>query len=138
MDIKETYNLIREANDKNGWIHRTVEEKINIIAKSIEPNDEVKRAVVINKLFEINDEHKLIKSSFMDSMLMIGTEMAEAIEAYRVNDRENLIEEIVDIMIRTLDLASGSKYTAEEFENALFAKMEKNSKRGYRHGNKEV
>lgn len=138
MEIKEAYDTIREVNDKNGWIHRTVEEKINIMAKFIEPDDEAKRGVIVGKLFELNNKNKIIKSSFMDSVLMIGTEMAEAIEAYRINDRENLLEELVDILIRTLDLASGEGFTGEEFENALFLKMEKNSKRGYRHGDKEV
>jgi NTP pyrophosphatase (non-canonical NTP hydrolase) len=73
-------------------------------------------------------------------MLMV-TELAEAMEAYRDGNPESekippfskMEEELVDVIIRLLDFAGG---TGLDIEGALAAKMAYNEGRPYRHGGK--
>jgi len=73
-------------------------------------------------------------------MLMV-TELAEAMEAYRNGNPESektpgfsqMEEELADVVIRLLDFAGGENLN---IEGALIAKMAYNEKRPYRHGGK--
>ncbi len=73
-------------------------------------------------------------------MLMV-TELAEAMEAYRDGNPESekisgfsqMEEELADVIIRLLDYAGGENL---DIEGALLAKMAYNEKRPYRHGGK--
>ena len=73
-------------------------------------------------------------------MLMV-TELAEAMEAYRSGNSESekipgfsqMEEELADVVIRLLDFAGGEDL---DIEGALIAKMLYNEKRPYRHGGK--
>lgn len=73
-------------------------------------------------------------------MLMV-TELAEAMEAYRKGDPESdkipgfskMEEELADVVIRLLDYAGGEGF---DIEGALAAKMAYNETRPYRHGGK--
>ena len=65
-------------------------------------------------------------------MLMV-TELAEAMEAYRVGDRRNLEEELADLFIRLADTCGGYGINLEV---AVRKKHEFNKGRPYRHGNK--
>jgi NTP pyrophosphatase (non-canonical NTP hydrolase) len=73
-------------------------------------------------------------------MLMV-TELAEAMEAYREGDPESrkiqgysrLEEELADVLIRLLDFAGGQGL---DIEGAIAAKMDYNETRPYRHGGK--
>jgi NTP pyrophosphatase (non-canonical NTP hydrolase) len=73
-------------------------------------------------------------------MLMV-TELAEAMEAYRSGNPESekipgfsqMEEELADVVIRLLDFAGGENLN---IEGALIAKMAYNEKRPYRHGGK--
>ena len=73
-------------------------------------------------------------------MLMV-TELAEAMEAYRSGNSESekipgfsqMEEELADVVIRLLDFAGGEDL---DIEGALTAKMLYNAKRPYRHGGK--
>ena len=73
--------------------------------------------------------------------MLIVTELAEAMEAYRDGDAESekipgfskLEEELADAIIRILDFAGGETL---DIENALRAKMIYNEGRPYRHGGK--
>lgn len=73
-------------------------------------------------------------------MLMV-TELAEAMEAYREGNPESedipgfsrMEEELADVVIRLLDFAGG---TGLDIEGALQAKMAYNEHRPYRHGGK--
>ena len=73
-------------------------------------------------------------------MLMV-TELAEAMEAYRSGNPESekipgfsqMEEELADVVIRLLDYAGGENL---DIEGALLAKMAYNEKRPYRHGGK--
>ncbi len=73
--------------------------------------------------------------------MLAVTELAEAMEAYRdgnpasekIDGFTKVEEELVDTIIRILDLAGGMGY---DIENALRAKMAYNETRPYRHGGK--
>ena len=66
---------------------------------------------------------------------LIHSEVSEALEAYRDNDRTHFAEELADVIIRTLDCAGG---LGIDIEKEVLAKLEKNRGRGYRHGGKKV
>lgn len=73
--------------------------------------------------------------------MLIVTELAEAMEAYRIGNPESekipgfskMEEELVDVLIRLLDFAGGNGL---DIEGALAAKMAYNEDRSYRHGGK--
>ena len=66
-----------------------------------------------------------------ESLMLIVTEVAEAMEAHRNDDRENFEEEIADVIIRTLDLCGG---LGIDIEAAMRKKMQYNYTRPYKHG----
>ena len=93
--------------------------------------------------------------SFVEACMLVTTELAEAVEAYREHDfkehevttlgdnepkyfmipGDQLSSEIADVFIRTLDLCSRFNINlAYAFEQ----KMKKNETRPYRHGNKTI
>lgn len=68
-------------------------------------------------------------------LMAINSEVAEAFEAFRVDDRELFEDELADIIIRTVGLAHGMKI---DIGAAILRKLEKNNSRPYRHGGKRV
>jgi len=74
-------------------------------------------------------------------LMLVVTEIAEAMEAYRIGDPDSekipghskLAEELADAVIRILDYAGGAGI---DLEAALRAKMAYNETRPYRHGGK--
>lgn len=66
-----------------------------------------------------------------EALMLIVTELAEAMEAYRLSDRENFKEELADTFIRLFDLCGGLKI---DIEKEIAKKSEKNKARPYRHG----
>jgi NTP pyrophosphatase (non-canonical NTP hydrolase) len=74
-------------------------------------------------------------------LMLVVTELAEAMEAYRSGDTESdkipgfskVEEELADAIIRILDFAGGHGLN---IEGALTAKMVYNESRPYRHGGK--
>ncbi len=66
-----------------------------------------------------------------EMLMLIVTELAEAMEAYRLSDKENFNEEIADTFIRLFDLSGGLKI---DIEKEIKKKMNKNKKRPYKHG----
>ena len=68
-------------------------------------------------------------------LALIHSEVSEALEAFRKNDDTNFAEEIADVIIRALDLTAG---LGIDIDSEIATKMEKNKKRGYRHGGKRV
>jgi NTP pyrophosphatase (non-canonical NTP hydrolase) len=67
------------------------------------------------------------------ALVLIHSEVSEALEAHRVQDINNFREELADILIRVLDVAGGLEINMDE---AVAEKLEKNHHRGYRHGGK--
>jgi len=66
-----------------------------------------------------------------EALMLIVTELAEAMEAYRKENKENFDEELADTFIRLLDLCGGLGIDIEE---EIAKKCEKNKKRPYKHG----
>jgi len=66
-----------------------------------------------------------------EMLMLIVTELAEAMESYRLRDQENFKEEIADTFIRLFDLCGGLKV---DIEAEILKKMQKNKKRPYKHG----
>ncbi|MDD3374780.1 MAG: nucleotide pyrophosphohydrolase [Candidatus Omnitrophica bacterium] len=66
-----------------------------------------------------------------EALMLVVTELAEAMESYRIEDQDNFKVEIADTFIRLFDLCGGLGIDiAEEIEK----KSEKNKKRPYKHG----
>ena len=40
-------------------------------------------------------------------LALVHSEVSEALEAFRIDDKENFIEELADVVIRVLDLSEG-------------------------------
>jgi len=79
---------------------------------------------------EWDDEYKV-----PGILALIHSEVSEALEGFRARDQENFVEEMADIVIRVLDCVGG---LPQDFDSVVRAKLEKNRKRGYRHGGKRV
>jgi len=76
-----------------------------------------------------------------EALMLIVTELAEAMEAYRIGNPQSdvipgfsrLEEELADVIIRVLDFAGG---TGLDLEGAIESKVSYNETRPYRHGGK--
>jgi len=69
------------------------------------------------------------------ALLLIHTEVSEAVEELRINDQMAYYEELADIAIRLFDLMGYEENIAPtSFEQLIINKMEKNSKRPKKHG----
>lgn len=83
--------------------------------------------------------HSIAKSKgFWDSprntgeaLMLVVTELAEAMEAHRKQDAENFKEELADTFIRLFDLCGGMGI---DIEDEILKKCEKNKQRPYKHG----
>lgn len=68
-------------------------------------------------------------------LALIHSEVSEALEAFRHDDKVGFEEELADVLIRVLDCAGG---LGRDIDAAVRAKLKKNRHRGYRHGGKRV
>ena len=68
-------------------------------------------------------------------LMLITTEVAEAMEAFRHNDKANFAEELADVVIRTVGLSHGMDINLGQ---AIMDKMERNRTRAYQHGGKRI
>ena len=66
---------------------------------------------------------------------LVFSEVAEALEGIRAGDRENFLEEMADVVIRTIDLTAG---LGMDIGTAITQKLDRNKTRGYRHGGKTL
>jgi NTP pyrophosphatase (non-canonical NTP hydrolase) len=66
-----------------------------------------------------------------EMLMLIVTELSEAMEAYRSKNREGFNEEIADTFIRLFDLCGGLKI---DIMREIEKKTIKNRKRPYKHG----
>lgn len=66
-----------------------------------------------------------------EALMLIVTELSEAMEAHRIEDHANFKEEIADSFIRLLDLCGGMNI---DIEDEIERKSNKNKSRPYKHG----
>lgn len=66
-----------------------------------------------------------------EALMLIVTELAEAMEAHRIQDDANFKEELADSFIRLLDLCGGLKI---DIEDEIDKKYNRNKSRPYKHG----
>ena len=66
-----------------------------------------------------------------EALMLIVTELAEAMEAHRRVDNDNFKEELADVFIRLFDLCGGLNIDIEE---EIARKSKKNKARPYKHG----
>lgn len=66
-------------------------------------------------------------------LLLVVTEIAEAVEALRKGDKEEHDEEIIDVLIRLLDYAAWQEI---DIDVGLVKKMAKNETRPFKHNKK--
>ena len=71
------------------------------------------------------------KRNMGEALMLVVTELAEAMESYRVQDDANFREEIADTFIRLFDLCGGLNI---DITQEIMKKTEKNKKRPYKHG----
>ena len=76
---------------------------------------------------------------FGNKLALIHSEVTEVLEAIRKKKgSEEIVEEMVDILIRTLDLYASMRnggFVEHSLDEVLFKKMEKNKARPKLHGN---
>jgi len=76
---------------------------------------------------------------FGNKLALVHSEVTEVLEAMRKNKgSEEIVEEMVDILIRTLDLYASMRnggFVEHSLDEVLFKKMEKNKVRPKLHGN---
>ena len=66
-----------------------------------------------------------------EKLMLVVTELSEAMEAYRIDDKENFNEEIADTFIRLFDICGSIDINIED---EISKKMEVNKKRPHKHG----
>jgi NTP pyrophosphatase (non-canonical NTP hydrolase) len=95
------------------------------------------KAMTLSELSKLCHE-RAVEKGFWDAdrnigeaLMLIVTELAEAMEAYRHQDDENFKEELADTFIRLFDLCGGLKIDIAE---EIAKKSEKNKNRPYKHG----
>jgi len=71
------------------------------------------------------------KRNIGEALMLIVSELSEAMEAYRKQDHENFNEELADTFIRLFDLCGG---LGVDIEKEIAKKSAKNKNRPYKHG----
>ena len=66
-----------------------------------------------------------------EALMLIVTELAEAMESHRLKDQENFNEELADTFIRLFDLCGGLNI---DIQKEIEKKSKINKKRPYKHG----
>ena len=66
-----------------------------------------------------------------EALMLIVTELAEAMEAHRKQDDANFREELADTFIRLFDLCEG---LGVDIQSEIIKKSETNKSRPYKHG----
>lgn len=79
------------------------------------------------------DIGELFNLATSSRLMLIVSEVSEALEALRNNNNQNFKEELADIIIRTCDLAGGLSIDLQE---EIIKKIKINKDRKYKHGKK--
>ena len=100
-------------------------QAFEIKGKSLNELSQICHAVAMEKGFWDEDRN------IGEALMLIVTELAEAMESYRKQEGENFREEIADTFIRLFDLCGGLNIDIEE---EIDRKYQKNKSRPYKHG----
>ena len=100
-------------------------ETVDVKGKTLNELSEICHRIAVEKGFW--DEERNIG----EALMLIVTELAEAMESYRKQDQANFREEIADTFIRLFDLCGGLNLNIEE---EIERKSQKNKTRPYKHG----
>lgn len=79
------------------------------------------------------DIDELYNNAIATRLMLIVSEVSEALEALRKDDTDNFAEELADVVIRVCDLAGGLDI---DIEKEILNKIERNKSREYKHGKK--
>lgn len=77
------------------------------------------------------DMQELFDSATAKRLMLIVSELGEALEALRRDDKVNFREELADVAIRLADLCGGLNI---DLASEIWAKMERNKSRPTKHG----
>lgn len=103
------------------------------LAEEISPRDSFK--TIQDKIHQNAVAHGwwATQRTIPELLVLIHSEVSEALEAYRNNDRSGYREELADIAIRLLDAAEGYGI---DLLTEIITKHKKNISRPYKHGGK--
>jgi len=73
------------------------------------------------------------EKNFLESLMLVTSELGECCEAYRKDDWSEVKEELADVMIRVMDM---SEFFGINIEEEVMKKMEFNKTRPYKHNKK--
>lgn len=141
MTAKEKLNKILSLCKQGVKLHKAIEEVLSMTIDKLVKN--AHKNAVEKGFWEdwmeftwsnIGDAEnaKSIKNNAIGMRLMlIVSELGEAVEALRHNNYENFKEELADVVIRVADLCGG---LGIDLETEIERKMERNKTRPYKHG----
>ena len=72
-------------------------------------------------------------SNMPEKLMLVVTELSEAMEAYRDDNKQNFATEVSDCFIRLLDISSSLDI---DIEDTIEKKMQINKTRPFKHGRK--
>lgn len=91
----------------------------------------VSKMKAYDNLFSSEEVNGVINAFRSQRLMLIVSELTEALEALRKSDWPNYKEELADVMIRMGDLAGGEDI---RLEKEITNKMHQNEQRPYLHG----
>lgn len=100
-------------------------ESVEIKGKTLNELSQLCHAIAVEKGFWDQERN------LGEALMLIVTELAEAMESYRRQEQENFREELADTFIRLFDLCGG---LGIDIEAEISRKAEKNKTRPYKHG----
>lgn len=119
---------IRQINQNNGWKPLTLEDwdaAYKIPASLALLHSEIDEAA----------EWVGSESTVAASLLDAHKKISHCLELWRHSEKAEFLEELADVQIRLLDLAGG---LTDDFDAAVQAKLDKNRRRGHKHGGKRL
>lgn len=130
--MKGLARVVNQINRQNGWdvLRPSDWEGDEGGLRDPEQMDRPQLVAEVVRLREL-----LLRYRIPAALALIHSEVTEALEAFRVGDREGFDEELADILIRLLDTAGG---LGVDLDEQVHLKLEKNRTRGHRHGGKRV
>jgi len=125
-EIKELIKLSGEIANKHGWKIIWVSATDIVKDRNIINQSQILQNVILNK-------GRIL--TIGDSLSLVHSEVSEALDAYRNDDKGNFGEECADIAIRLFHMCYDLKINLEK---EIKLKMKKNKERPVHHGRKNL